>query len=69
MNALQYYRFTVEGQISESVSVWFSDMHISVDTDTTVICGALVDQAALHGIIARIRDLGLTLIKIERNET
>ncbi len=66
MNAPQNYRFTVEGTVTESVRNWFSDMDLSLEQDKIFISGVMFDQASVHGIIARIRDLGLTLIKVER---
>ena len=51
--------------IEEGWSAWFDDLTISHTTDgTTVLSGAVRDQAALHGLLARVRDLGLTLISV-----
>ena len=64
------YRITVRGQLDPCWSAWFDDMAISTDKravcqSTTTLTGTLVDQAALHGILARIRDLGLLLLYVE----
>lgn len=51
---------------------WFEDMNVTVDGTKspaqTVISGSMRDQAALYGLISRIRDLGLTLISVKRLE-
>ena len=52
----------VQGKIDEHWSIWFEDMKIiHLDPDETVITGSVQDQAALYGLIAKIRDLGLLL--------
>ena len=43
-------------------------MVISTEGDTTVLTGPVADQAALHGLLIRIRDLNLTLLSVERLE-
>lgn len=47
---------------------WFDDMTIVVagEPATTILSGQVVDQAALHGLLGRIRDLGLTLLELRR---
>ena len=52
----------VQGQIDEHWSSWFDDMKIiHLDPDETVLTGPIRDQAALYGLIAKLRDLGLLL--------
>jgi len=52
----------VQGQIDEHWSTWFDDMEIiHLDSDETVLAGTVWDQAALYGLIAKLRDLGLSL--------
>jgi len=57
-----YYEFRVNGRLSELASPWFEGMDMSVDEANTpvqtIIRGHMPDQAALHGLISRIRDLG-----------
>lgn len=64
------YEICVGGRISRQGAVWFEDMTLSVNTDTTppqtIILSGLIDQATLYGLINRIRDLGLTLISVKR---
>lgn len=66
------YEFRVRGRISLQNSVWFEGMQITFEADNTppqtLIWGNVEDQAALHGLISRIRDLGLTLLSVERIE-
>jgi len=63
------YEICVWGRISRQGAVWFEDMTLSVNTETTppqtIIVSGPIDQATLYGLINRIRDLGLTLISIK----
>jgi len=45
-------------------TAWFEDLQVSSDGEETVICGPVADQAALHGLLTRVRDLGLFLISV-----
>ena len=67
------YRILVQGQLAPRWSDWFGGLSVAPGPEragaaTTAICGELADQAALHGILARIRDLGLALWLVERLE-
>jgi hypothetical protein len=56
----------VQGQIDERWSTWFDDMKIThLDPDETVLTGTVRDQAAVYGLIAKFRDLGLSLRFLE----
>ena len=60
------YRIRVSGHLADRWSDWFGGMAVQRQDDgTTVLVGPVVDQAALHGLIARIRDLGLPLLAVE----
>jgi hypothetical protein len=62
-----HYRITVKGTLDDSWSAWFDGMAIAHDANgATTLEGAVRDQAALHGLLAKVRDLGLTLIAVER---
>ena len=59
------YNVRVKGHLDRCWSEWFDGLVLTHHLDgTTVLAGAVVDQAALHGILAKIRDLGLTLISV-----
>lgn len=61
------YRIWVKGELREQWSAWFAGMTIEAEPDgTSVLQGVLLDQAALHGVLARIRDLGLPLLSLEQ---
>jgi hypothetical protein len=63
MNGSAFYEIGVRGQLGREWSSWFEGMDVAPGVGgTTVLRGALRDQAALHGVLAKIRDLGLTLV-------
>jgi hypothetical protein len=57
----------VLGQLDRRWSSWFDGLKVLPQTDgTTLLTGVIRDQSALHGILMKIRDLGLTLIAVQR---
>jgi hypothetical protein len=63
----EFYEIRVQGHLSPSWSEVFDGMQLTpTRRGVTVITGAVADQAALHGLLARIRDLNLTLISVIR---
>ena len=64
------YEIRVAGVLDVGWSAWFDELEVTGDDQLgqTVIAGPVADQAALHGVLARIRDLGLTLIAVRRIE-
>ena len=61
------YRIRVKGHLDDRWSDWLGGMAIHLQEDgTSVLVGPVVDQAALHGVIIRIRDLGLPLLSVKR---
>ena len=61
------YRIHVGGHLDDRWSDWLGGLTIQRrDDGTTMLVGPVVDQAALHGVIARIRDLGLPLLSVNR---
>lgn len=63
----QHYEIRIEGHVRLDWSHWFTDLIIRHDeSGETVITGFLPDQTALHGVLLKIRDLGLTLVAIKR---
>ena len=69
--ASTHYEITVEGHLDRSHwSRWFEEMQVTITGEgTTVISGPVADQAALHGLLAKIRDLGLPLVSLIRVES
>ena len=67
MEPPEIYEIRVEGHLSSSWSDWLEGMSIRhEDSGETVLSGPLVDQAALHGVLMKIRDLGLPLVAVKR---
>jgi hypothetical protein len=62
-----WYEIRLQGRLDARWSVWFDGLTLAAGTDgTTTIRGPVVDQAALHGLLQRLRDLGLPLISVAR---
>jgi len=63
-----HYEILVQGVLDARWSAWFDGLHVSGDPDrgTSTIAGPVVDQAALHGLLAKVRDLGLPLLEVRR---
>jgi hypothetical protein len=62
------YRIKLKGRLDPKWSDWFEQMKISTEGGETILTGPVADQAALHGLLIRIRDLNLTLLSVERLE-
>ena len=61
------WRIRVQGHLQDRRSEWLGGLAVQRQDDgTTVLVGPVADQAALHGVIGRIRDLGLPLLAINR---
>ena len=61
------YEIRVEGHLGDSWSPWLEDMDSRrKDSGETVLSGPLPDEPALHGVLAKIRDLGLPLVAVQR---
>ena len=66
----EVYQIVVKGHLDSEWSEWFDGMTITLlDNGETILTGPLVDQTALHGVLIRIRDLGLPLLSLTRIET
>ena len=59
------YSIRVRGHLSQKWSEWFDGFQVSYCGEDTVLTGCVVDQAALHGALAKIRDLGLPILLVE----
>lgn len=61
------YRIRVEGRLDARWAAWFEGFTITAEADgTTVVDGPVADQAVLHGLLAKVRDLGLPLVSVTR---
>ena len=59
------YQIRVKGQLDTRLAGWFGDFAIAHTPDgDSLLTGAIIDQAALHGVLARCRDMGLTTISM-----
>ena len=66
MTAPARYRIRIRGHVDPAWSTWFDGLAVTrADDGTTDLVGPLVDQAALFGLLARLRDLGATLLLVE----
>jgi len=64
---VEQYEIRVEGRLSSRWAAWFDGFTLTNEDDgTTVISGAVIDQAALHGLLQKFRDLGVTLLSLTR---
>jgi hypothetical protein len=61
------YELRVQGVLKPHWSAWFEGLRVTSDQPgQTTIAGPVVDQAALHGLLAKVRDLGLPLLSVRR---
>lgn len=60
------YSIRIQGALDSSWSDWFDGFRIDCQNNETVLEGTVIDQAALHGILAKINDLGLSLISVTK---
>jgi hypothetical protein len=63
------YEIRFSGRLDARWAAWFDGLTVTQEPDgTTVISGRIADQAALHGVLQRVRDLGLPLMSVTREE-
>jgi hypothetical protein len=66
-HTIAHYRIRIDGHLDPTWSDWLDCLRITQEDDgTTTLSGPLVDQAALYGLLSRLRDLGVTLLIVER---
>jgi hypothetical protein len=62
-----FYEIRVQGILDESWSEWFGGLDVRpLDRGETLLTGHIRDQSALHGLLNKIRDLGLPLLRVEK---
>jgi hypothetical protein len=60
------YQLRVAGHLDDHWSLWFGDLTLTHEYDgTTSLSGFVADQAELHGLLMKVRDLGITLLSVE----
>lgn len=61
------YQIRIEGQLGPQWADWFEGLTVNLEPDgTTLLCGPVVDQAALYGLLKKVRDLGLPLLAVNQ---
>ena len=61
------YEIRLKGHLATRWAAWFDGMCLTHESDgTTILTGPVVDQAALHGLLGKVRDLGLPLIAVRQ---
>ena len=66
----EFYEIKLKGHLDESWADSFEGLSFSHEDDgTTIISGANIDQAALHGLLKKIRDLGMPLLSVNQLDT
>jgi hypothetical protein len=64
------YEIRLSGHLGARWAAWFDGLTVTHESDgITVLRGSIADQAALHGVIQRVRDLGLPLVSVTQVET
>jgi hypothetical protein len=59
-----WYEFRLQGRLDPRWGTWFEGMTLTTEDGITVLRGRVADQAALHGYLSRLRDIGLPLISV-----
>jgi hypothetical protein len=63
------YEIRLRGHLDSRWAAWFDGLGLTNENDgTTTICGPVADQAALHGLLQKVRDLGLPLVSVTQVE-
>jgi hypothetical protein len=62
----EHYQIRVKGRLERRWEQWFDGLQLSIDHETTMLEGSLADQAALYGVLLKIRDLGVPLLSVQR---
>jgi len=66
-NTELFYQIRIKGHLSNKWTDWFEGLNIALeDNGDTLLTGPVVDQAALHGLLKKVRDLGMPLVSVNR---
>lgn len=69
-DSMGIFEIQVKGSLAPAWSDWFASFDLNSDENgNTIMVGPVIDQAELHGILERIRDLGLPLISVRQVES
>ncbi len=61
------YQIRIKGHLSSQWTDWFEGLTITLEEDgNTLLTGTVIDQAALHGLLKKVRDLGMPLLSVNR---
>lgn len=64
------YQIRIKGHLGPQWTEWFDDMAVTRDENgETLLTGPVTDQAALHGLLKKVRDLALPLLSVKRMDT
>ena len=62
------YQIRIKGHLDDQWTEWFEGLTITLEADgNTLLTGAVIDQAALHSLLKKIRDLGMPLVSVNRD--
>lgn len=68
-NHLPIYQIRIKGHLDSQWTVWFAGLAVTSANGDTLLTGPVVDNAALHGLLKKVRDLGLTLLSVNPVES
>ena len=64
-NQPQRYEICIKGHLDDRWADWFEGLAITLEENgNTLLCGPVIDQAAMHGLLKKVRDVGLPLISV-----
>ncbi|MCP4543020.1 MAG: hypothetical protein GY832_38380 [Chloroflexi bacterium] len=64
------YQIRIKGHLGQQWTEWFEDLTITLEENgDTLLTGTVIDQAALHGLLKKVRDLGMPLLSVNRVES